>query len=132
MYLWKMMAEAGFNHVRFAALGDVTYDAENQTISYDGPFVDAMTREAEKNDLSVSVRLQGFSVNLRGFKDAELIDERGKTPNFAWSDFVRSTLNHPGILEDLLVCRQILGGDPVADFHIGQGQRHFPALIGYI
>ena len=96
----KMMAEAGFNHVRFAALGDIAYDAESQTVSYDGPFVDAMTREAEKNVLSVSVRLQGFSVNLRGFQDAELIDERGKTPDFAWFDFVRSTLNHQGILED--------------------------------
>ena len=96
----KGMAEAGFNHVRFAALGDVIYDAETKTVSYDGPLVDAMTREAEKNDLSVSVRLQGFSVNLRGFTDAELIDERGMTPDFAWSDFVRSTLNHEGILED--------------------------------
>ena len=94
------MAEAGFNHVRFAALGEVAYNAETKTVSYDGSFVDAMTREAEKNDLSVSVRLQGFSVNLRGFTDAELIDERGKTPDFAWSDFVRSTLNHQGILED--------------------------------
>ncbi len=96
----RMMAEAGFNHVRFAALGDVTHDPENKTVSYDGPLVDAMTREADKNGLSVSVRLQGFSVNLRGFTDAELVDEKGNTPEFAWSDFVRSTLNHQGILED--------------------------------
>ena len=96
----KMMAEAGFNHVRFAALGDVRYDADSDKVSYDGPLVDAMIREAEKNGLSVSVRLQGFSVNLRGFTDAEIIDHMGETPDYAWSDFVRSTLNHPGILED--------------------------------
>ena len=41
------MAEAGFNHVRFAALGEVAYNAETKTVSYDGSFVDAMTREAE-------------------------------------------------------------------------------------
>lgn len=96
----RMMAEAGFNHVRFAALGDVAYDGASHSVSYDGPLVDAMTREADQNGLSVSVRLQGFSVNLRGFQDAELVDERGKTPDFAWSDFVRSTLNHEGIRED--------------------------------
>ena len=72
----KGMAEAGFNHVRFAALGDVTYDGEAKCVTYDGPLVDAMTREAEKNDLSVSVRLQGFSVNLRGFTNIFMIQTR--------------------------------------------------------
>lgn len=105
----RMMAEAGFNHVRFAALGDVTYDEASRAVCYHGEFVDALTREAEKNDLSVSMRLQGFSVNLRGFTDDQLMDEKGNTPNFAWSDFVRSTLNHPGILEDNHVYARDLG-----------------------
>lgn len=96
----KMMEEAGFNHVRFAALGDVSYDAENRCVNMDSPFVDAMIEEAEKNGLSASVRLQGFSVNLRGFKDADIKDSNGNIPNYEWSDFVRSTLNHEGILED--------------------------------
>ena len=99
----KMMAEAGFNHVRFAALGTLSYDRESNTVTLDAPFVDAMTEEAQKNDLSVSVRLQGFSVNLRGFTDAEMIDEHGNVPDYVWSDFVRSTPNHPGILEDNFV-----------------------------
>lgn len=96
----KMMAEAGFNHVRFAALGDVSYDAQNERISFDSPFVDAMIEQADKNGLSASVRLQGYSVNLRGFKDADIMDENGNTPSFDWKDFVRTTLNHKGILED--------------------------------
>ena len=96
----KGMAEAGFNHVRFAALGELSYDAERNAASIDSPFVDSMIREAEKNGLSASVRLQGFSVNLRGFADADMIDRNGKVPEYVWSDFVRSTPNHVGILED--------------------------------
>ena len=99
----KMMAEAGFNHVRFAALGDTSYDAETECVDIDSPFVDAMIEEAEKNGLSASVRLQGFFVNLRGFEDADIVDANGNTPNYAWSDFVRSTLNHEGILQDNFV-----------------------------
>ena len=45
------MAQMGFNHVRFAALGEVTQDLQVKT-----PFIDAMTEEAEKNGLSVSIR----------------------------------------------------------------------------
>ncbi len=94
----RTMAEAGFNHVRFAALGEVKL--ENGTVSVDAPFIDAMCKEANKNDISVSIREQGFSVNLRGFKDADMIDWNGDTPEFAWHDFVRTTLSHEGILED--------------------------------
>ena len=54
----RMMAEAGFNHVRFAALGDATYNAEDASVSFSSPFVDSMIEEAEKNDLSASIRLQ--------------------------------------------------------------------------
>lgn len=96
----KMMAEAGFNHVRFAALGEPAYDEATGKAGIDAPFVDAMIREAHKNDLSVSVRLNGFSVNLRGFSDGDMIDENGNVPDYAWSDFVRTSPNHKGILED--------------------------------
>jgi len=89
------MAQMGFNHVRFAALGEVTEDLQVKT-----PFIDAMTEEAAKNGLSVSIREQGFSVNLRGFTDAEMVDWNGDAPNYQWLDFIRSTLHHPGILED--------------------------------
>ena len=96
----RMMAEAGFNHVRFAALGDATYNAEDASVSFSSPFVDSMIEEAEKNDLSASIRLQGFSVNLRGFTDAEILDADGNLPEYAWCDFVRTSPNHKGILED--------------------------------
>ena len=91
----KGMADMGFNHVRFAALGQVTAELQVKT-----PFIDAMTREAEKNGMSVSIREQGFSVNLRGFTDADMVDWNGAAPAYKWFDFIRSTLHHPGILED--------------------------------
>lgn len=90
-----MMAEMGFNHVRFAALGQVSAD-----LQVDTPFIDAMIRQAEEAGISVSVRQQGFSVNLRNFTDAEMVDWNGNTPTYQWYDFIRSTLHHPGILED--------------------------------
>ena len=95
----RMMSEAGFNHVRFAALGDVGLD-ENGDLKIDTPFIDSMIEEADKNDISVSIRQQGFSVNLRNFDDANMIDWDGNNPPFVWHDFVRTTLNHEGILED--------------------------------
>ena len=99
----KMMSEAGFNHVRFAALGETFYNADNDSVSIDSPLIDAMCQEADKNNLSVSIRLQGFSVNLRGFTDDNMLDENGKFPDYAWCDFVRSSPNHQGILEDNFV-----------------------------
>ena len=117
----RMMAEAGFNHVRFAALGDVSYDEEKGEATISSPFVDAMIAEADKNNLSVSIRLQGFSVNLRGFSDADILNEKGEVPDFAWCDFVRTSTNHKGILEDNFV-------------HARDLARHyntFPNVIGY-
>ncbi len=116
-----MMAEAGFNHVRFAALGEVVYDSTAQRVSPNTAFVDSMIEEAEKNGLSVSVRLQGFSVNLRGFSDADIIDENGNTPEFAWSDFVRTAPNHKGVLEDNFVYARDLAK------HFSS----FPSVVGY-
>lgn len=89
------MAQMGFNHVRFAALGEVTEDLQVNT-----PFIDAMIRQAEENGMSVSVREQGFSVNLRGFENVDMVDWNGQSPVYQWFDFIRSTLHHPGILED--------------------------------
>ncbi len=94
----KMMAEMGFNHVRYAALGDVYL--EGDTVVVETPFIDEMIREAEKNNLSISVREQGFSVNLRGFEDVDLVDWNGESPVYRWADFIRTRLFHEGILED--------------------------------
>lgn len=98
-----MMAKMGFNHIRFAALGDVSYLAEERRVTAQTPFVCQMIEEAEKNGISTSVRLQGFSVNLRGYTDADMISEKGEVPDFVWADFVRTTLCHDGILEDNFV-----------------------------
>ncbi len=95
----SMMAEVGFNHVRFAALGEATLQ-EDGTVAVDTPFIDAMIREADRNGLSVSVREQGYSVNLRDFPDVTMIDWNGDPQGTVWSDFIRTTLHHPGILED--------------------------------
>ena len=93
------MAALGFNHVRFAALGSVALD-EGGTVRVDTPFIDAMIREAEKNGVSVSVREQGYAINLRDFADVEMVDWNGKRQETVWSDFIRTTLCHEGILED--------------------------------
>lgn len=95
----KEMARCGFNHVRFAALGEVIRN-EDGSLTADTPFIDEMTREAEKNGLSVSVRQQGFAVNLRDFPNVKMIDWNGVEQETNWADFIRTTLQHEGILED--------------------------------
>ena len=40
-----MMAELGFNHVRFAALGEVSLQGDG-SVKVDTPLIDAMTEEA--------------------------------------------------------------------------------------
>lgn len=96
----KMMSEMGFNHVRFAAIGLTKLD-ENGKLIIDTPFVDAMIEEADKNNMSVSIRLQGFAVNLRDFKDVLMIDNNGTVQDTTvWLDFIQTTMCHEGILED--------------------------------
>ena len=116
----RMMAEAGFNHVRFAALGEVGLDTGGG-LSVDTPFIDAMVEESEKNDLSVSIRQQGFAVNLRGFEGVDMIDEDGDPQETAWSDFIRTTMSHEGILEDNRAYAEGLA----------RHYAEFPAVVGY-
>lgn len=95
-----MMAQMGFNHVRFAAIGENTVQ-EDGSVQVNTPFVDAMVREAEKNEISSSVRLQGYAMNLRGHENVLMVDSQGneQNPN-RWFDFIRTTLHHPGMMED--------------------------------
>jgi len=96
----RMMAEMGINHVRFAALGLTELD-ENGNMVIDTPLIDAMIEEAEKNDISVSVRLEGYAVNLRNFRDIAMIDNEGTPQDLTvWCDFIQTTMHHDGILED--------------------------------
>ncbi|MBQ8309484.1 MAG: beta-galactosidase [Clostridia bacterium] len=94
-----MMSKIGFNHVRFAALGEVTLGEDGAPV-VNTPFIDAMIEEAGKNGISVSVREQGYVVNLRGFDGIEMVDWSGGRQETVWSDFIRTTLHHDGILED--------------------------------
>ena len=95
----KAMKEMGFNHIRFAAIGKIYLDDKGEVV-VDTPFVDAMIEECEKNDISVSVRLQGYSVNLRGFKNVLMINNEGKEQGTHWSNFIRTIMAHEGLLED--------------------------------
>jgi len=94
----QMMAEMGFNHIRFAALGEVTL--EGDTLCVNTPFIDQMVQESQKNDVSVSVRQQGFAVNLHNYPDVNIVDWNGNPGTYRWADFIRTRLFNPGILED--------------------------------
>lgn len=96
----RLMSEMGINHVRFAAIGLTALDESGRVI-IDTPFVDSMIEEADKNGISVSVRLEGYVVNLRDFKDVLMIDAVGNVQDTRiWYDFIQSTLHHEGLKED--------------------------------
>lgn len=95
---FKLMMDAGFNFMRTAALGKV--ERTNKGVEVDFPFIDEMMLEAEKTDLACMVRLQGYSINLSGYTDATMLNEKGEEMPFYWSWFVRNSLNHPGIIKD--------------------------------
>lgn len=94
----REMREAGFNLCRIAALGEVAL--ENGEVKVDFPLPDAFCRLCGEDDLAAMVRLQGYSMNLRGFDDATMLDENGREMPFQWDWFVRNCLCHPGIYED--------------------------------
>lgn len=94
------MKQMGFNHVRFAAIGEITLNDRDE-IEVHTPFVDTMIREADRLGLSVSVRLEGYVVNLHGYPDVLMIDNLGREQDVrVWYDFIQSTLHHQGLLED--------------------------------
>lgn len=96
----KMMSEMGFNHVRYATIGDINFK-KDETLEFNTPFVNSMIEEANKNDMSVSLRLQGFIINLHNYENVLMIDNKGKPQDTTiWSDFIQSTLHHQGINED--------------------------------
>ena len=124
------MAEFGFNHVRFAALGDVEA-AEDGSVSVKTPFIDEMIREAQWDGMSVSVRLQGYAMNLHGYQNVRMIDETGREQDpKRWADFIQTNLQHPGMRADNADSTRALarhfGAQPgVVAFQI-YNEPHFP------
>lgn len=94
----QRIRDAGFQHVRTAALGEVT--AENGHVSIKTPLIDAMVTEAARIGLSTSIRLQGYVMNLRGFTDYAMCNEKDEPMEFRWDCFLRSTFFHDGMMED--------------------------------
>lgn len=125
-----LMAKMGFNHVRFAAIGNTRLD-ESGEVLVDTPFVDAMIEEAEQNGISTSVRLQGYAVNLRGHKNVRMIDNHGNEQDpKLWSNFIQTTLHHEGMLEDNRMATRALAThfdamDNVVAFQI-YNEPHYP------
>ena len=93
------MREVGFNHIRFAAIGNTRL--ENDKLLVDTPLVDQMIEEADKNDISISVRLQGYTPNLRSRDDVRMVDNLGVglDPN-VWYNFIQSSMCNPNIIAD--------------------------------
>lgn len=105
---FKGMADTGFNLVRFAALGDMSYD-ENGEVVYRGELVDTLVNEAEKAGLATMIRLQGYTSNPSGCTDCLMVDSEGKEMNTAtWLNFIQNSLHHKGILTDNENCTRAL------------------------
>ena len=115
------MVQAGFNLVRFAALGDVKRTgpgAEGIEVSF--PLIDACMRAAEKAGIAVQVRLQGYTLNVSGYTDDAMVTPSGRELG-PYEVFLRASLNHDGITKDNEDCT-------------AASARHFaafPALVSY-
>ena len=105
---FKGMADTGFNLVRFAALGDMSYD-ENGEIVYKGELTDTLIKEAEKAGIATMIRLQGYTSNPSGNTDCLMVDSEGKEMNTdTWLNFIQNSLHHKGILKDNENCTRAL------------------------
>lgn len=115
------MAEAGFNLVRFAALGDLERVGEGpEGIRVDFPLIDECMKAAEANDLAAQVRLQGYTLNVSGYTNEGMITPEGRELG-PYETFLRASLNHEGILRDNEDCT-------------AASAKHFmssPALVSY-
>ncbi len=104
----KGMADFGFNMVRCAALCDMKYN-EKQEVEAETGFMDSIMEEAEKDGISVMLRLQGYSMNLSGYEDYLMLDSEGKPMDRTrWYDFIQNCLHHKGIIKDNDACTKAL------------------------
>ena len=94
------MSDFGFNIVRCAALGDVYYNEKRRVVT-DTPLLDAIAESCDKNGIGLMLRLQGYSMNLSGYKDTLMVNSGGEEMDASiWYDFVRDCLFHEGLTED--------------------------------
>lgn len=93
------MSRFGFNQVRIAALGEISLDEDGNVVT-DTAFVDEAVREAAKQGMTSSVRIQGYVTNLRGNTDYLMVNEKGEPMDGYWSAFITASLFHEGINRD--------------------------------
>lgn len=93
----RQMAEAGFTHVRTAAIGKSHW--EGDVFCQDTDFTDQMIEEAANHEMATFVRLQGYSMNHRGHEDAQPLNQEGQA--VPMNSFVQDTLNHPALNADM-------------------------------
>lgn len=116
---FSLMRECGMHFVRCAAIGDVS--AKDGGLSIDTPFVDQMAEEAEKVGLGLSVRLNGYFVNLSGNTDYEFVNNYGEAMDKYWSVFMQSSFFHEGARRDNYAATKALA----------EHFREYPSVISY-
>ncbi len=116
---FALMKQTHLNFVRCAALG--TLSKENGEVKVDTPFIDEMAREAERAELGLSVRLNGYFVNLSGNTDYEFINNKGEGMSKVWSVFMQSCFFHEGASKD----------NRDATYALAKHFSAFPSVISY-
>lgn len=95
----KRMCDFGINIIRTAAIGKIY--KKNGRVEIVTPLIDAMMKEAEKDDLAMMVRLQGYHMDISGHDDFRMRDRNGnEVSQNRWNAFIQSCLFHEGVLED--------------------------------
>lgn len=97
---FRDIADCGFDYVRVAALGEVTADGDRVTVNTD--FIDETMNEAQRRGLAMSVRLQGYVMNLRGNTDYIMLNHRNEEMALTWANFMHASFFHEGVLRDNL------------------------------
>jgi hypothetical protein len=117
----KEMAEAGFNLLRFAALGDIRRTGSGpEGIEVSLPLIDLGVGYASEAGMATMVRLQGYTLNVSGHTNEAMVTAEGRELGL-YECFLRSSLNHEGILKDNEDCTVALA-------------RHFaeyPSVVSY-
>lgn len=116
---FTLMRECGMHFIRCAALGTVTGANDHPSVAT--PFIDRMAEEAERAGLGVSVRLNGYFVNLSGNTDYEFVNNRGEAMDKYWSAFMHTSFFHEGARHD----------NSVATKALAEHFSFFPAVISY-